>query len=40
MRHMDHLADSIAELFQGRENRYICREGVPMNDSPGENANP
>ena len=33
---MDHLADSIAELCQGRKYRYICRECAPMNDSPGE----
>ena len=32
---MDHLADSIAKLSQGRENRYIGREGVPMDDSSG-----
>ena len=37
---MDHLADSIAELCQSRKYRYICREGVPMNDSPGEEYKP
>ena len=33
---MDHLADSIAELFQGRKNRYTGREGVQINASLGE----
>ena len=33
---MDLPANSIAELSQGGENWYICREGIPMNDSPGE----
>ena len=32
-RHMDHLADSIAKLSQGRENWYIGREGIPVDDS-------
>ena len=32
---MDHLADSTAKLSQGRENCYIGREGVPVNDSSG-----
>ena len=36
-RHMDHLADSIAKLSQGRENGYIGREGIPVDDSSGEN---
>ena len=36
---MDHLADSIAKLSQGRKNWYIDREGVPVDDSPGENVN-
>ena len=31
-RHMDHLADSIAKLSQGRENWYISREGIPVDD--------
>ena len=35
-RHMDHLADSIAKLSQGRENRYIGKEGIPVDDSSGE----
>ena len=35
-RHMDHLADSIAKLSQGRENWYIGREGIPVDDSSGE----
>ena len=29
---MDHLADSIAKLSQGRENWYIGREGIPVDD--------
>ena len=37
---MDHLADSNAELCQGRENRYICRGGVPMDDCPGKECKP
>ena len=32
---MDHLADSIAKLSQGRTNWYIGGEGVPVDDSPG-----
>ena len=32
-RHMDHLADSIAKLSQGRENWYTGREGIPVHDS-------
>ena len=36
---MDHLADSIAKLSQGRKNRYIGREGVPVDDCPGEECN-
>ena len=35
-RHMDHLADSIAKLSHGRENWYIGREGIPVDDSSGE----
>ena len=31
---MDRLADSTAELCQGRKNRYIGWEGVPMHDNP------
>ena len=27
---MDHLADSIAKLNQGRKNWYIGREGIPV----------
>ena len=38
-RHMDHLADSIAKLSQGRENWYIGREGIPVDDSSGKNVN-
>ena len=37
---MDHLADSIAKLSQGRENWYIGREGVPVDDSSGEKCEP
>ena len=33
---MYHLADSIAKLSRGRENWYIGREGVPVDDSSGE----
>ena len=36
-RHMDHLADSIAKLSQGRENWYI---GIPVDDSSGEKCEP
>ena len=39
-RHMDHLADSIAKLSQGRENWYIGREGIPVDDSSGEKCEP
>ena len=34
-RHMDHPADSIAKLSQGRENGYIGREGIQVDDSSG-----
>ena len=37
---MDHLADSIAKLSQGRTNWYIGREGVPVDDSPGGKCEP
>ena len=37
---MDHLADSIAKLSQGRENWYIGREGIPVDDSSGEKCEP
>ena len=37
---MDHLADSIAKLSQGRENWYIGREGIPVYDSSGEKCEP
>ena len=33
---MDHLTDSIGKLSHGRKNWYIGREGVPVDDSPGE----
>ena len=33
---MDHLADSIAKLSQGRKNWYIDREGAPVDGSPVE----
>ena len=36
---MDHLADSIAKLSQGRKNWYIGMEGVQVDDSPGGNVN-
>ena len=35
-----HLADSIAKLSQGRKDWYICREGIPMDDNPGEKCEP
>ena len=38
-RHMDHLADRIAKLSQGRKNSSIGREGVPVDDTPGKNVN-
>ena len=37
---MDHLADSIAKLSQGRKNWHIGMEGVPVDDSPGEKCEP
>ena len=37
---MDHLADSIAKLSQGRKNWYIDRESVPVDDSPGGKCEP
>ena len=33
---MDHMVDSIAKLSQGRKN---WREGVQVDDSPGEKVN-
>ena len=32
---MDHLADSIAKLSHDRENWYVGREGIPVDDSSG-----
>ena len=32
--------DSIAKLSQGRKNRYKGREGVSVDDSPGEECEP
>ena len=37
---MDHLAESIAKLSQGKKNWYIGRECVPVDDSPGEKCEP
>ena len=37
---MDHLADSIVKLSQGRKNWFIGREGVPVDDSPGNKCEP
>ena len=37
---MDHLADSIAKLSQGRKNWYIGRESIPVDNSPGEKYEP
>ena len=36
---MDNLADSFADLYQGRKNRYIGREGVTMDNSPRKECN-
>ena len=36
---MDHMADIIAKLSQGKKNWYIGREGIPVDDSPGGNVN-
>ena len=36
---MGHLADSIAQLSQSRENWCISREGIPVDDTYGENVN-
>ena len=38
-RYMDHLADNIVKLSQGRKNWYIGRVGVPVDDNPGGNVN-
>ena len=35
-RHLDHLADSTAKLCQGGKGRYVGREGIPMDNSSGE----
>ena len=37
---MDHMADIIAKLSQGRKNWYIGREGIPVDDSPGGKCEP
>ena len=37
---MDHLADSIAKLRQGRENWYIGSDGIPDDDSSEEKCEP
>ena len=39
-RHMGHLGDSIAKLSQGRENWYIGREGIQVDDSSGGKCEP
>ena len=39
-RHNDHLESSIAKLSQGRENWYIGREGIPVDDSSGAKCEP
>ena len=36
---MDHPTDSNAKLSQGRKSWYTGREGIPVDDSPGENVN-
>ena len=38
-RHMGHLADRISQLSQSRENWCISREGIPVDDTYGENVN-
>ena len=38
--HMDHLADSTAKLCQGGKDRYVGREGIPMDDSSGNECEP
>ena len=37
---MDHLADSIAKLSQGRENWYIGRKVISVDDSSGGKCEP
>ena len=37
---MDHLADSVAKLSQGRENWYIGRDGILVDDSFGGKCEP
>ena len=37
---MDHLADSIAKLSHSRENWYIGRECIPVDDSSGGKCEP
>ena len=36
---MDFPADSTAILCQGGKCRYVCREGVPMDNGSGGNVN-
>ena len=37
--HIIYPADSTAKLCQGGKGRYVGREGVPMDNSSGENVN-
>ena len=37
---MGHLADSIAQLSQSRENWCISREGIPVDDTYGGKCEP
>ena len=37
--HMNYLANSTARLYQGGKGRYVGREGVPKDNSSGENVN-
>ena len=37
---MDHPADSTANLFQGGKDRYVGREGIPIDDSSGKECEP
>ena len=37
--HMDYPTDSTAKLCQGGKGLYVCREGVPIDNSSGENVN-
>ena len=38
--HMDHPVDSTAKLCQGGKDHYVGREGIPMDDSSGNECEP